>query len=94
MNTVLSTAPGRHDHPPQSTHETQPVEHRQSHPVRRVSLVDRAALHLGLALIRWGRRPLELESRERRARHAEQHFARLERERQAQRWQGLNLPPR
>ncbi|MHC5795526.1 hypothetical protein ACVXZ4_05145 [Lacisediminihabitans sp. FW035] len=99
MKSVLTTAPGRpaYDqppHPPHSATETAPVQNRQSHPVRRVTLVDRAALHLGLALIRWGRRPLELESRERRASHAEQHLARLERERQAQRWQLLNLPPR
>ncbi len=99
MKSVQTTAPGRPvnvlpSHPPQSTKVTLSVQPRQSHPVRRVSLVDRAALHLGLALIRWGRRPLELESRERRASHAEQHLARLERERQAQRWQLLNLPPR
>ena len=88
MNTVLSTAPGRHGHPPHPSHPTEPRL------VRRVSLIDRAALHLGLALITWGRRPLQLESRERRARLAEQYLARLERERQAQRWQSLNLPPR
>ena len=99
MKFVLTTVPGRPlpakpPHPPQSANEAQPVRARQLHPLRRVSLVDRAALHLGLALIRWGRRPLELESREWRASHAEQHLARLERERQALRWQLLNLPPR
>ena len=88
MNTVLSTAPARHGHPPHPPHHTGPRL------VRRVSLIDRAALHLGLALITWGRRPLQLESRERRARHAKQYLARLERERQAQRWLSLNLPPR
>ena len=97
MNTVLSTTPGRHDHPPHPpppTHEGRSVPARPSHPVRRMSIVDRAALHLGLALIRWGRRPLELETRQRRAVRFEQHIARLERERQAQRWQILNLPHR
>ena len=100
MNAVLSSTPGRHDHPPQSTHpsqstpESRPIQDRPSHPVRRVSIVDRAALHLGLALIRWGRRPLELESRERRVVRFEEHTARLERERQWQRWQILNLPHR
>lgn len=99
MKSVLTTAPGRPvyaqpPHPPHPASDTALDRDRQSHPVRRVSLVDRAALHLGLALIRWGRRPLGLESRERRASHAEQHLARLERERQAQRWQLLNLPPR
>ena len=59
-----------------------------------MSIVDRAALHLGLALIRWGRRPLETESRQRRVVRFEQHGARLERERLVQRWQILNLPHR
>jgi len=27
---------------------------------RRVGLLDRAAMHLGLALIRWGRRPVKV----------------------------------
>lgn len=100
MKTVLSTTPGRYDHPPhppqppRPSHESRSVPARPSHPVRRMSSVDRAALHLGLALIRWGRRPLETESRERRAVRFEQHIARLERERQAQRWQILNLPHR
>ena len=97
MNTVLSTTPGRHDHPPQPpqpTNESRSVPARPSHPVRRMSIVDRAALYLGLALIRWGRRSLELESRQRRSVRFEQHTARLERERKAQRWQILNLPHR
>ena len=44
MNAVL-TAPSRVQHPP-------------SAPVRRVGLVDRLALRIGLALIVWGRRPV------------------------------------
>ena len=57
MNTMLSTTLGRHDHPPQPTGE------QPQHPVRRVSLLDRAALHLGVALIAWGRRPLAAAAR-------------------------------
>lgn len=49
MNTTLS-APSRHDHPPQQ----QPDSPR---PVRRVGLLDRLALRLGLALLVWARRP-------------------------------------
>ena len=51
MNTVLSTPVDEqnHKHPPSS------LEHHAS--VRTVSLADRAALHLGLALITWSRRP-------------------------------------
>jgi len=83
MNTTLSTAPGRLDHPP--------------HPaplVRRVGLFDRLALHLGVALIKWGRRPLKVDSRERRANRIEQQLARLERERQAERSLRLTVPLR
>ena len=46
MNTLESTRVDTHNHPP--SHAT---------PVRRVSLPDRVALHLGLALITWSRRP-------------------------------------
>ena len=49
MNTLL-TAPSRHQHPPQ-----QAVHH---HPVRRVGLLDRIALRVGLALLVWARRPV------------------------------------
>jgi hypothetical protein len=52
VNTRLATAPVRHDHPPR------PLDHPDPRPVRRVALLDRIALHLGVALIRWGRRPL------------------------------------
>ena len=70
MNTQLQT---------RSSHSNQLTEYDQlneSRPVRRVSLFDRLALHLGLALITWGRRPLNLESRERRANRIEQAIAR------------------
>ena len=82
MNTTLTTAPGRHDHPPIQT---------QSHPVRRVGTLDRIALHVGVALIKWGRRP-RVESRERRANRYEQQLARLERERQFERTYRLSTP--
>jgi hypothetical protein len=88
MNTTLSTTFGRHDHPPS------PVREERQRLARRVSLLDRAALHLGVALIAWGRRPLAVESRERRATRIEQHVARQRRERAAERWLRLNVPPR
>ncbi len=51
MNTTLTRSP-RRIHP----HDEQPT-HTAHLPTRRLGLVDRAALHLGMALIRWGRRP-------------------------------------
>lgn len=85
MNATLSTR--RHEHPPQTAHEVHS-------PVRRVGTIDRLALHLGVALIKWGRRPLPLESRERRASRVEQHLAALARERAAERTLRLSVPVR
>lgn len=64
MQSVVSTAEHRHEHPPQSV--SQPTQR----PVRRVGVVDRLALRLGLALVMWGRRPVPART-ERRARLAE-----------------------
>lgn len=78
MNTTLSRT--RHEQPP---HQLEVA--LESRPVARVGLVDRVALHLGLALITWSRRTDNVESRERRAHLYEQRLARLERERAAER---------
>jgi hypothetical protein len=75
MNTTLSPVRVHGDHPPHEPLEYQP---------RRVGTLDRLALHVGVALITWGRRP-HGESRERRANRVEQQLARLERERAAER---------
>ncbi|MBU1588064.1 MAG: hypothetical protein KKH51_08980 [Actinobacteria bacterium] len=82
MNATLTTAPGRQDHPPQQT---------LSHPVRRVGTLDRLALHLGVALIKWGRRPSATPTRERRANRFEQNLLRLERERDYERRYRLDV---
>ncbi len=65
MNTTLTTT-GRPTHPPQP-------DERQALVTRRVGVVDRAALHLGMALIRWGRRPVA--GLERRATRVERALA-------------------
>ena len=76
MNTTL-TPTTRHDHPP---HEAS-TEHLSLVP-RGLGLIDRAALHLGMALIRWGRRPgRELARHERLANSFE--LGLLQREREA-----------
>lgn len=75
-------------HPPQQREE---LEQR---PVRSVSLPDRIALRLGLALITWSRRTHRPESRERRANRIEQHLARLDRERTTERELRLLVPIR
>lgn len=85
MNTVTS-APRRDTASPPAPAITRPV--------RRVGLADRLALRLGIALITWSRRPLTLESRERRATRVEQQLARLAREQAAERSLRLIAPPR
>jgi hypothetical protein len=69
---------------------TNDVRHEQStyvqHPqqVRRVGLADRAALHLGVALIKWGRRPVSSAPQlERRANRLERALAAQAREQRA-----------
>lgn len=62
MSTQLASAPARQEHPPQPG--TVPVPEKQ--PVRRVGLLDRAALHLGVALVTWSRRPRRASARTRR----------------------------
>ena len=73
MTTTLPTDPGRHDHPLPTQHEPEPPSESESKsesesapasalesvapPLRPLGRVDRLALHLGVALIRWGRRP-------------------------------------
>ncbi|WP_162924981.1 hypothetical protein [Mycetocola zhujimingii] len=52
MNTQFASAPARQEHPPQPS-----VPVRDAREVRRVGLLDRAALHLGVALVTWSRRP-------------------------------------
>ena len=63
MNTTL-TNETRHE----PSVQFEQLAHEQTlAPVRRVGLVDRAALHLGVALIKWGRRPGSAPQYERRA---------------------------
>ena len=66
------------------TNETrhEPSVHHEQHPraVRRVGLVDRAALHLGVALIKWGRRSAVTSEYERRANRLERALARQHRD--------------
>jgi hypothetical protein len=85
VKTHLATTTGRREHPPQPA---RPVEAR---PVRRVGLLDRAALHLGVALIKWGRRPVRLDLRDELALNAETHEARREMQRTRDH-QAANLP--
>ncbi|MBC7590934.1 MAG: hypothetical protein H7226_07815 [Salinibacterium sp.] len=87
MRTTLTTAPGRHDHPPQ------PIS-TQLRSGRRVGPLDRLALHIGVALITWGRRPRAYSSFERSATRIEVRLARLARERAWERSARLTLPPR
>lgn len=95
MNTTLETRQSQHDHPPSASSEQfDAFERFEPRPVRRVGLADRVALRLGVALVTWSRRPLRLETRERRANRVEQHLARLAREQAAERALRLTTPLR
>ncbi|QEO09592.1 hypothetical protein [Protaetiibacter larvae] len=87
MNSTL-TREERHTHSP-TMHTVEQTAATVARTERRVGLIDRAALRLGMALIRWGRRPgRELARYERRANRLE--LALLHREHtlavQAQQW--------
>ena len=97
MNTQLQTRPShqeQHHQHDQIVQFDQRSQFDQALPVRRVKLLDRLALRVGLALITWGRRPLDLESRERRANRVEQAIAREGRLRAHERNARLLLPVR
>ena len=72
MNTQLVTETGHHQHPPQQAQESQLVRH--------IGPLDRLALHLGVALIRWGRRPIKADVSKRLAFNLETDAARREME--------------
>jgi hypothetical protein len=90
MNTVLSTPVDEQNH-------THPPSRAGLSAVRRVGLADRVALHLGLALITWSRRPRTVAPGptrdDLRALHA-RAVERADRERQAERAVRLGLPTR
>ena len=90
MNT-LSSARQRPltGHPP----NTLAPEDRPTRP-ERVSTLDRLALHVGLALVRWSRRSTVAVRHERRARRGEQLLAADRRERAHERALRLLVPPR
>jgi hypothetical protein len=88
MNTTLSTNSGRRTHPPE------PLRRVEQHEIRRVNLLDRLALHLGVALITWGRRPLNGPSRALRSKRIAHRLELGSRERAAERALRLSVPRR
>ena len=90
MNTMLSTHVDEqnYEHPPSRTELTKS---------RHITLADRVALHLGLALITWSRRPRTVapqQSRDDLRARREYLLERAERERQTERALRLGLPTR
>lgn len=83
MKTETVTTTGHLHHPPQPVRPpaTTAATTPEARPVRRVGALDRAALHLGVALIKWGRRPISADLRNEVALNAETYEARLEAER-------------
>ena len=83
-----------------TTRPTHPQPVRPSHPrtrsvpARRISLIDRIALHVGVALVQWSRRSTIAVQHDRRAMRVNQELAREQRERAMQRSMLLTLVPR
>jgi hypothetical protein len=88
MSTLTTARPVEHERQLNSD------QHEPLLPVRRVKFLDRLALHLGLALIKWGRRSQDLPSRERIANRVEQALARESRIQVDERTARLLLPVR
>ncbi|MER3389893.1 MAG: hypothetical protein RJQ01_07640 [Microcella sp.] len=90
MNTLFSARqrplPG---HPPNTL-----APQDRSARLARVSPLDRLALHVGLALVRWSRRSTVAVRHERRARRVEQQLAAERRELAHERALRLLVPPR
>ncbi|WP_343923833.1 hypothetical protein [Rhodoglobus aureus] len=87
MNDTVTTEPGRRYRQPQH-----PVDDKQQQRVvRRVGVIDRIALHLGVALITWSRRPRHPRSSLSVAARAEHQLAR-ERLAQARAREEQNYP--
>lgn len=72
MNSTLTPQKDRHSHPP----EPPDMSERTHNAVRRVSVADRVALHLGVALITWSRRPRPERSRLTTANRTQRQLAR------------------
>lgn len=86
MNATLSTRPNPIIHPPDDADlaaAASTADHRiELSTERRVGALDRIALHIGVALIRWGRRPRRGPTREElmlrvRSRQANEERARM-----------------
>ncbi len=89
MTTITTARPGR---TPRSTH-SRPMRYGGV-PARRVSLVDRAALRIGIALVHWSRRSTVAVHHERRALRVEQQLDLERRELQQLRLIPTLLSPR
>jgi hypothetical protein len=84
VNTVLSTSVDEHHHQHPSPLAS----------VRRVSVADRVALHLGLALITWSRRPAKAAHQPSRNELHQRSVERTAREWHAERTLRLTVPTR
>lgn len=87
MNSTLTTPKDRHNHPPEPRIESESAQRV----MRRVSVIDRVALRLGVALITWSRRPRRVRFRATGAARAQQQLAR-ERLAQARAREEQNYP--
>jgi hypothetical protein len=74
MNSTLTPHKGRHHHPPEPPGESE--NENTPKVVRQLGIIDRVALHLGVALITWSRRPRTKHFRASAETRAHQQLAR------------------
>lgn len=90
MSTITTRAVTTAQHPPSPAS----IPSRSRPHARRVGLIDRIALRLGVALVAWSRRPRVLDDRVVQERRTHRELSIIERERQWQRMAMQLLPPR
>ncbi len=90
MNTITTRAVTTVQHPPSPAS----IPSRSGVDRRRVRLIDRVALRVGVALVAWSRRPRLLDGRTEVAHRVRLEQSRAERESRWHRQARLLLPPR
>lgn len=90
MNTITTRAVTTAQHPPSPAS----IPSRPRPAARRVGLIERIALRVGVALVAWSRRPRLLDDRAERERRGRLARSTAQREQQWQRLALQLLPPR
>lgn len=92
--TTSTTTEASHPRRPETVPISASTTHRQAAPRRRLSVIDRIALTVGVALVTWSRRPLIADRRDELALRIQRRMSEEQRLRDQQRLMLTMLPPR